>query len=260
MNKWNLIFDADRCNSCNNCVLATKDEYLSNRFEGYSEPAPTLGDLWFTLKRNERGKAPMIDVNHSISKRKDGIVVINPKKAKGNKDLVSTCPYGHIYWNEEEQIAQKWSFDAHLLDGGWKEPRCSQICPTEALKAVKISDPAMQALAQQEGLVHPPAENNAKSRLWYKNLESLTHSFLGGTLVRIKDGAEHCLEGQTIELIRDGAVVATERSDAFGDFKFDYLEGNGETYHLRILSPEDKEHEIKDVTLEDNRYLGVIEL
>jgi nitrate reductase beta subunit len=31
-----------------------------------------------------------------ISKRKDGIVIIDPDKAKGNKDMVGACPYGAI--------------------------------------------------------------------------------------------------------------------------------------------------------------------
>ena len=39
---------------------------------------------------------------------------IDPVKAKGRKDLVDACPYGHIWWNEELQLPQTWPFDAHL--------------------------------------------------------------------------------------------------------------------------------------------------
>ena len=31
-------------------------------------------------------------------------MLIDPVKAKGRKDLVDTCPYGHIWWNEEYQV------------------------------------------------------------------------------------------------------------------------------------------------------------
>ena len=42
----------------------------------------------------------------AVTKRDDGIVIIDPVKAKGRKDLVETCPYGHIWWNEELQVPQ----------------------------------------------------------------------------------------------------------------------------------------------------------
>ncbi len=280
MSKWNLIFDAKLCTSCNNCVLATKDEYLENKWEGYSAPAPKHGDLWFTLERHERGKIPMIDVTHytdtchqcdnahcvdsdktgAITKRKDGIVVIDPVKAKGNRDLVSTCPFGKIYWNEEEQVAQKWSFDAHLLDSGWAEPRCTQICPTEALKAVKLSDREMEIRAKQEGLTHLSSTVKAKPRTWYKNIEPLTSCFLGGTVAQTRDGTERCIEDQTIELTLDGSVIATQKTDIFGDFKFETLKGKGETYCLRILSEDGSEVLTQDVPLSGNRFLGVVEI
>ena len=35
-----------------------------------------------------------------IYKRPDGIVIIDPEKSKGRQDLVSSCPYRVIYWNE----------------------------------------------------------------------------------------------------------------------------------------------------------------
>jgi len=280
MSKWNLIFDAARCNSCNNCVLATKDEYLDNHFEGYSEPAPKQGDLWLTLKRHERGQAPMIDVTHFVStcqqcdnapcvvadksgavtKRDDGIVVIDPVKAKGQRDIVDTCPYGHIYWNEEAQLPQKWSFDAHLLDDGWKEPRCSQICPTQALKAVKQSDDDMRAQAEQEGLSRLYAVPAHESRIWYKNSTALESCFLGGTLTEIKNNSEHCAAGMTLELSRDGTVVQTLSSDAFGDFKFDGLDGKGERYELRVLGTGGQEQHAQIVALSESTYIGVIQL
>ncbi|WP_428028150.1 4Fe-4S dicluster domain-containing protein [Altererythrobacter sp.] len=278
MTKWNLIFDVARCNNCNNCVLATKDEYLGNRFDGYSEPAPKLGDLWLTLKRHERGAAPMIDVSHyietcqqcddapcindatrdAISKRPDGIVVIDLEKAKGRKDFVQACPYGQIFWNEEQDLPQKWSFDAHLLDAGWAEPRCSQACPTQALTTVRLNDAEMARKAQAEGLVNLHPELGTKPRIWYRNFDRVTHAFLGGTVVTMSDNSEDCAEGVTVELSRDGAVVSTCLTDAFGDFKFEPLEAGGESYRLRILAKDGTELAIRDAPLETSRHIGVI--
>ena len=83
----------------------------------------------------------------AISKREDGIVIIDPEKAKGRKDLVNACPYGHIWWNDELQIPQAWPFDAHLIDRGWKAPRAVEVCATRAITALKIDDAAMAARA-----------------------------------------------------------------------------------------------------------------
>jgi len=62
-------------------------------------------------------------------KRADGIVVIDPKKSKGQKAVVSACPYRVIFWNEEKQIPQKCTFCAHLLDQGGKPPGAWRSAP-----------------------------------------------------------------------------------------------------------------------------------
>ena len=67
-------------------------------------------------------------------------MLIDPKKAKGHKELVDACPYGHIWWNEELQLPQAWNFDAHLIDQGWEQTRGQQSCPTGAMRAIKVED------------------------------------------------------------------------------------------------------------------------
>ena len=75
----------------------------------------------------------------AVAKRADGIVLIDPVKAKGRKDLVESCPYGHIWWNEEHKLPQAWTFDAHLIDHGWKQTRGQQSCPTAAMRASSVT-------------------------------------------------------------------------------------------------------------------------
>ena len=123
MKKWNLIIDVAECTNCNLCTLATMDEYVGNEFPGYSAPMPKHGHRWIDILQKERGQLPTIDIayvptmcNHcdnapciakgggAIKKRDDGIVLIDPVKAKGRKELVDACPYGHIWWNEELQL------------------------------------------------------------------------------------------------------------------------------------------------------------
>ena len=118
MQKWNLIVDVANCTNCNVCALAVQDEHVGNAFPGYAEEMPKHGHRWIEIKRRERGTPPVTDVAYlptmcqhcddapciaaapdAITKRPDGIVVIDPVKSKGRRDLVEACPYGAIWWN-----------------------------------------------------------------------------------------------------------------------------------------------------------------
>ena len=79
-------------------------------------------------------------------------MIIDPDKAKGHPEIVQTCPYDVIYWNEEKQVPQKCTGCAHLIDAGWTETRCSQVCPTNAIKLVLADDDEFAALVEKEDL------------------------------------------------------------------------------------------------------------
>jgi Fe-S-cluster-containing dehydrogenase component len=251
--KWNLIIDIDRCNNCNNCGLAVKDEHVGNDFPGYAAPQPLHGHHWLEMKRAEHGQAPIVDIvnvptlcNHcdnapcvaagrgAVKKRDDGLVLIDPQAARGRRDLVDACPYGAVWWNEELQLPQHWIFDAHLLDQGWKAPRCAQACPTEAIRAVKVSDADMAALAAEQGLSVLKPELGTRPRVHYRNLERFTHWMLAGSVVTMRNGVEECVEGTEVTLSLEGAVVATASTDAFGEFRLAPLSAVSRAYDLTL--------------------------
>jgi Fe-S-cluster-containing dehydrogenase component len=80
----------------------------------------------------------------AVRKRDDGIVIIDPVKAKGQKQIVDACPYGAISWNEELQLPQHWIFDAHLLDAGWTKTRAEQAARPASIVTMKVEDAEMQ--------------------------------------------------------------------------------------------------------------------
>ncbi len=254
--KWNLIVDVERCDNCRICFLATKDEHIGNDFPGYAAPQPPQGHNWIEIERNERGTYPIVDAhfmpvmcNHcddapcmkaakdgAVKKRADGIVIIDPEKAKGQKAIVDACPYGAISWNEELQLPQAWIFDAHLLDDGWKQPRAEQSCPTDVFRSVKIEDREMQRIVDAEGLEVLQPELGTKPRVYYKNLHLMTRCFVGGSVVANVEGVEECAEGAEVILKRDGSEVARATTDTFGEFKIDKLEKNSGGYELEVNS------------------------
>ncbi len=278
MKKWNLIVDVARCNNCNNCLIATKDEYAGNDFPGYSAPQPDLGTLWLTVKRHERGQAPMIDVSHyvetcnhcdnpacitdktrdAVYKRPDGIVIIDPIKAKGRKDIVGTCPYGQIFWNDELQLPQKWTFDAHLLDNGWKEPRATQVCPTEAIRAVKLTDADMVQMVGEEHLAVQRPELGLKPRVYYKNYDRVGKGFIGGSLYTIVDGIEDCVEGVTVRLECNGQLIAETTTDIYGDFKFDGLTIDQSCYAIKVREDGNWKSIVDSVLLDRSHFIGAV--
>ena len=278
MSKWNLIIDVAECTNCNLCTLATMDEYVGTEWPGYTAPMPKHGHKWIDIKQKERGQAPFIDIaymptmcNHCdiapciksapdvISKRDDGIVLIDPEKAKGRKDLVNACPYGHIWWNEERETAQAWPFDAHLLDAGWNKTRGDQSCPTGAMKAIKLDDDAMAKMADEEGYEVLNPEYGTKPRIWYKNLWRYSTAFVGGRVAADANGIVDCVEGAAVTLSKDGSKLAELVTDNYGDFKFDRLEEDSGRYTVEISS---KQYGSKSIEFElgESLYLGEIKL
>jgi len=244
------------CTNCNLCTLAAMDEYVGNAWPGYSAPMPKHGHKWINILQKERGQMPMIDIayvptmcNHcdnapcmakggdAVKKREDGIVLIDPQKAKGRKDLVDACPYGHIWWNEELQIPQIWPFDAHLLDQGWQQTRGQQSCPTGAMRAVKLEDEDMGRMAREQGLEVMKGELGTRPRVYYRNLWRYSKCFIGGTISAEADGIVECVEGARVTLRKDGHIIAGATSDNYGDFKFDRLDGESGSYLLEISAP-----------------------
>ncbi|HWP26930.1 MAG TPA: 4Fe-4S dicluster domain-containing protein [Xanthobacteraceae bacterium] len=256
MKKWNLIIDVAECTNCHLCTLAAMDEYVGNEWPGVAAPMPRHGHHWINILQKERGQATMIDIayvptmcNHcdeapclkadkggAVRKRDDGIVIIDPVKAKGRKDLVDACPYGHIWWNEELQLPQAWPFDAHLLDQGWDKTRGHQACPTGAMRAIKVEDEEMARIAREQGLEVLRPELGTKPRVYYRNLWRYTKCFIGGSVSAEANGMVDCVEGAAVRLIKDGRVIAECRTDNYGDFKFDRLDENSGRYTVEVTA------------------------
>lgn len=279
MKKWNLVIDVAKCENCNNCMLTNKDEHVGNDFPGYAAPAPRHGNFWIKIHRKVRGEGAMVDAayrpttcNHcdnapcvaaakdgSIYKRPDGIVIIDPVKAKGRKDLVTACPYGSISWNEELGLPQKWIFDAHLLDQGWTRPRCVQSCPTGAMQVMHVADGEMQETVKREQLEVLRPELKTSPRVYYKNLYRFSKCFIGGSVVAEIKGVIECLAGATITLKRQGRELQQLSSDVYGDFKFDRLDPGSGSYEVEIGHPAFGAAKVA-VDLAESQYLGTIRL
>jgi len=278
MKKFSFIIDVAMCENCNNCFLSCKDEHCGNEWPGYSASQPLHGQRWMNIARKERGTFPEIDVaylpkpcmhcddapcieaaqDNAVYKREDGIVVIDPLKARGQKKLVKSCPFGAIWWNEEVQLPQKCTFCAHLLDKGWKQPRCVQSCPTGALAFLHVEDDELETIVQKENLeCFGTSSSSARPRCFYKNLHRYTKCFIAGSVASGNEGESECVEGAIVKLLQGGVLLSEQKSDDFGDFKFDRLPPKSGNYSIEIETTEGVKRAV-NIQLEESVSVGTL--
>jgi len=249
--------------------MACKDEHVDNSWLPYTQAQPRHGHRWINILRKERGQFPRIDVAYlpllcrhcadapcikenpgCISRREDGVVIIDTEKAKNNRAVVDSCPYGAIYWNEDASVAQKCTMCAHLLDGGCNDlgvPRCVHSCPTNALEFFHIEPAEMEQKISDEMLEsYMPALGGSDAGVYYKNLYRFEKLFIAGGI--LKDG--ECAEGVEISLSGCGQTCAGT-TDCFGDFKFDGLDPGEYTISLSGEA-------VKTITITESINLGSI--
>jgi Fe-S-cluster-containing dehydrogenase component len=274
MARYGMVIDIDKCIGCYNCFLACRDEFAGNEYKSYSAAQPMEGQNWIRVIEKERGQYPKVKVSYTpipcmhcddapcikmardgaVYRRPDGIVIIDPVKAKGQKELIMSCPYRVIEWNEEKQVPQKCTLCAHMLDKGEKEPRCVESCPTGALIFGDLDDSGSEvsqliASGKTEAL-HGGYDIGEKVR--YKGLP---RKFIAGTI--IYGDKDECAAGVTAAASRDGERWEV-KTNAFGDFEIEGLADNTE-YTIRIAAGGYKEQAITVRTLKDI-YLGEIAL
>jgi Fe-S-cluster-containing dehydrogenase component len=272
-----MVMDVTRCNGCYNCFLACRDEFSGNDFPPYSLSQPKTGHFWMRLVEKERGQYPKVKVaytavpcmhceeppcaataqDNAVYRREDGIVIIDPAKAADQRQIVDSCPHRVVFWNEDKRVAQKCTFCAHLLDAGWKEPRCVEACPTEALIFGDLDDPESEVagLVASGRTEELRPEYGLGSAVRYIGLPK---RFVAGAVVFAD--TDRCGEGAevTLEAVAGGALKRTATADNFGDFEFEGLAAD-EVFRLTVRAGGHETRELTATTAMD-LYLGDIVL
>jgi Fe-S-cluster-containing dehydrogenase component len=232
------------------------------------------GHSWIRVVDKERGRYPKVKVAYTpitcmhcedahcikaaqgdaVYRRPDGIIIIDPEKASGQKQIVASCPYRVIEWNEEKQLPQKCNLCAHMLDKGEKEPRCVESCPTGALIFGDMDDPntAISKLLAKGNTEVLHSNFGLQEKVSYLGLPK---KFVAGTVVY--GDKQECATGIEVVLSHDGEKQNT-MTDGFGDFEFEGLPTN-KAYTVKIAVDDYASQELKVITKSDI-YLGEIEL
>ncbi|MGA3101623.1 MAG: 4Fe-4S dicluster domain-containing protein [Terracidiphilus sp.] len=277
MARYGIAVDVEKCTGCYSCFLACKDEYVGNDYLPLTAAQPAAGHQWLRIKEVEHGAGSKVKVDYipilcqqceqapcmladgqgEVYRRKDGIVVIDPEKAKGHREIVDACPYGVIFWNEEKALPQKCTFCAHRLDAGEKDVRCAESCPTGALVFGDLDDAGSKVSqvlkAKKEKVESFKPEFGARPVVQYI---SLPKPFIAGEVL-LSDKPGECLRGAkvTLEAKAEKKILVTE-TDFLGDFEFKGLAADTDY----ILRAEHEGYLAKELTVRTNASLNVGEV
>ena len=244
MKKPGIAINSARCMACYACFMACKDEHC-----GWDTPLsraqPELGQYWMNIVEWERGDNPRRVKTATVPtpcshcdnpacvaaakdggayQRPDGIVIIDPEKAVGQKQIAEACPVGAVYWNEELQLPQKCTMCAELLDDpdypGF-EPRCVEACPNQALVFGDLADPEsnISKLIARGKVTQLSCLGDMTGNVVHLNIP---RKFLAGTVAYPKELEEVCIGAKVKVTGEDGAVYETETNWA-GDWEIEDL-------------------------------------
>ena len=173
------VIDLGRCIGCHSCTVACKSEnntappnspllfkggfpqrplHLSYRWVVVQEGG-TYPDVWRTFVTSacnhcaEPACIQACPVN-GISKRPDGIVLIDQDKCIGCKYCIWACPYGAPQWNEVTQKVEKCTMCVGRIDQGL-QPACVTTCVGKALTYVPDFDVAWAGENAPDGFASP---------------------------------------------------------------------------------------------------------
>jgi Fe-S-cluster-containing dehydrogenase component len=266
MARYGFVFNVERCNGCYSCFLACKDEHTGNchrpicaaTTEGvnlvkvseveYGTGSKVKVDYVHTVCQQCEKPACMAKYPDQIYKRPDGIVIIDPDKARGNREMVKACPYGAIVWNEKANLPQKCTLCAHMLDAGEKVTRCSEVCPNQSLLFGDLEDPNSEIskyVREHKGeLVKLKPEYGTGPAHYYRHLPA---PFVAGEVVC--GDTDECCKGAKITLTCDecGSVFSAE-TDFLGDFEIRRLPVN-KNFTLVVKADGYKPRELKVRTM-----------
>jgi anaerobic dimethyl sulfoxide reductase subunit B len=167
VNRIAFHFDASACSGCKSCQLACKDRHGLGPGVRWRRVYEVAGGGW-----RRKGPAWLADVfayhlsvgcNHcqepicvevcpagAVTKRGDGIVLLDSSKCLGCRYCAWACPYGAPQFDPRSGRMTKCSFCSEDLARG-ESPACVSACPMRALDWGTEEDLGLRYGAGEEG-------------------------------------------------------------------------------------------------------------
>lgn len=136
MNRYALIIEEEACWGCRTCEAACMQEYdFRNRFLHVTEEGPTLGvgtnDYMYRVALCRHCDDPPCAKacpETAITKREDGIVILDFDACTGCRSCIEACPYNAIRFDQENRKALKCNLCHHRVDQGLFPACADNVC------------------------------------------------------------------------------------------------------------------------------------
>ena len=189
MARYGLVVDIGRCSGCMTCVIACKQENLTepgvchNRvFELQIAALDYIAHFWYGCMHCDNPPCAEACPENAIFKHPDGIVLIDYGKCRERAECVKACPYkvidirsGRTYFDRqlpfEEARGGHRSHSSgkpaictlciHRIEKG-RQPACVEGCPSKALTFGDLDDsdsPIAKKVRQSEPLLSHEGTN-----------------------------------------------------------------------------------------------------
>ncbi|NUN52579.1 MAG: 4Fe-4S dicluster domain-containing protein, partial [Planctomycetaceae bacterium] len=174
---YGFLIDNRSCIGCHACSTACKSEndvpLGVHRTWVKSVETGTYPDVarHFQVTRcNHCANPPCVRIcpTAAMYQRADGIVEFSGDACIGCKACLQACPYDAIHIDPGTLTAAKCHFCSHRIEVGL-EPACVVVCPTHAILAGDLDDPASEisrTLAREKVSVRKPEQGTAP-KLFY---------------------------------------------------------------------------------------------
>jgi tetrathionate reductase subunit B len=147
--RFGMLIDLRTCIGCHACSVACKAEFnvplgVFRDSVKYIEAGtyPEVRRHFIPVLCNHCEDAPCLNAcpTSAISRASNGEVVIDKDRCNGVRACISACPYGAIYIDPVERVAQKCTFCEHRTAVG-RAPACVEACPTHCRTFGDLDDP-----------------------------------------------------------------------------------------------------------------------
>jgi Fe-S-cluster-containing dehydrogenase component len=174
---YGFLIDNRRCIGCHACSVACKAEHevplgVARTWVKYVEKGvfPETRRTFQVTRCNHCDDAPCVEIcpTTALFRRRDGIVDFDGRRCIGCKACMQGCPYDALYIDPQTETAAKCNFCAHKVEVGL-EPPCVTVCPTQAIVAGDLDDPASRLahLVARESVQVRKPEKGTRPKVFY---------------------------------------------------------------------------------------------